>query len=73
VHDKELYQQILGLRTPWVVEGVEVKKESQEVVVHVGLEGPIVLGCPDCDNPFSLREATTLPTPDIEEPNEFYA
>jgi transposase len=48
VHDKDLYQQILGLRKPWVVERVEVNRGSQEVVVHVGLEGPIVLGCPEC-------------------------
>ena len=48
VHDKDLYQQILGLRKPWVVESVELKREKQEVIVDVGLEGPIVLGCPDC-------------------------
>ena len=40
MHDKELYQQILGLSKPWVVESVELDREKEEVVITVGLKGP---------------------------------
>ena len=48
MHDKELYQQILGLQKPWVVEEVQLRQDLREVTVRLGLEGPIVLGCPEC-------------------------
>ena len=49
MRDKELYQQILGLKAPWVVESVELDKEKLEVIVRVTLKGWIVLCCPECD------------------------
>ena len=33
MHDKELYQQILGLEAPWVVESVDLDNEKKEIVV----------------------------------------
>lgn len=38
MQDWELYQTLLGLKNPWVVEGVEVKAEEKKVVVKVGYE-----------------------------------
>ena len=49
MHDKELYQQILGIQRPWFVESVKLDKESEEIQIKVGLKGPVVLCCPDCD------------------------
>ncbi len=33
MQDKELYQQILGLSSPWQVTSVELEKASQEIRV----------------------------------------
>ena len=52
MRDKELYQQILGLKAPWVVDSVELDKEKKEIVIRVGLQGSIVLCCPHCDKPM---------------------
>jgi transposase len=52
MRDKDLYQQILGLKAPWVVESVELNKEKKEVVVKVGLKGSIILCCPECGKPM---------------------
>lgn len=48
MQDRELYQRILGIETPWYVESVELKLELGEV--HVYLAHDEVLGweCPEC-------------------------
>ncbi len=48
MHDTELYQQILGLLSPWSVAGVQLDLQSQEVRVLV--EHPQGGGfcCPEC-------------------------
>ena len=33
MHDKELYQQILGIQKPWFVESVKLDKEREEIRV----------------------------------------
>jgi transposase len=47
--DKQLYQQILGLTRPWVVRDVQLELGERRVVVHVGHEKGVRLGCPVCD------------------------
>lgn len=49
MHDKELYQQILGLTKPWVVESVELDRANEEILLKVGLKGSVVLCCPECE------------------------
>ncbi|WP_328188186.1 ISL3 family transposase [Marinobacter sp. OP 3.4] len=43
-----LYEQILGLSSPWFVSGVELDKGQGEVVVQVDLDRSAVLLCPRC-------------------------
>lgn len=49
MRDKELYQQILGLSKPWVVESVALEKDKGQIEIKVTLTGPLVLCCPECD------------------------
>ena len=35
MQDKELYQQILGLSSPWAVSDVQLDQQAQEVRVYV--------------------------------------
>ncbi|WP_139172634.1 transposase family protein, partial [Onishia taeanensis] len=43
-----LYEQILGLPSPWFVSGVELDKDQGEVVVQVCLDRSAKLDCPRC-------------------------
>ena len=52
MRDYELYQQILGLTKPWVVESVELDKDKEQIEIKVALKGAIVLCCPECDKPM---------------------
>ncbi len=36
--DSDVYQQVLGLQSPWRVAQVELDQAAQRVVVHVGVE-----------------------------------
>ena len=51
MNDRELYQKILGLEAPWVVAGVEVATEAEEVRVRLELEPGSELRCPECSEP----------------------
>ena len=46
--DRALYTTILGLSEPWVVERVEVSKETEEVRVRLAMRGAAKLECPVC-------------------------
>ena len=46
--DRALYQTILGLETPWVVERVELRTDPQEVDVWVGAAPGTPFACPQC-------------------------
>jgi transposase len=47
VNDKKLYEQILGINTPWHVEAVELKLDQGQILIAV--EGsPAVEICPEC-------------------------
>jgi len=45
---KELYAQILGIKSPWQVSGVELALSEGEVTVHVEQEKGVRPCCPTC-------------------------
>jgi transposase len=55
MQDLQLYQQILGLVTPWKVQAVELKVKEQEVLVRVACE-PTVWGCPQCQQRMHIHD-----------------
>jgi len=48
MHDRELYQQILGLTYPWQVEDIRLDLEERQVVVVAGYVSSEAVGCPSC-------------------------
>jgi len=48
MQDKELYQHILGLSTPWSVSDVKLNIESQEITVRVDHPRGTKFCCPEC-------------------------
>ena len=48
MRDKELYAQILGIKSPWQVSGVELALSEGEVTVHVEQEKGARGCCPTC-------------------------
>jgi len=48
MQDRQLYQQILGIVSPWIVERVELKLESGEVHVHLNHAKDASWKCPEC-------------------------
>ncbi len=48
MQDKELYQTILGLSTPWQVENVELDVIQGEIRVSVEHPRSVKFGCPEC-------------------------
>lgn len=48
MRDKDLYQQILGIKSPWRVFDVDLDVKGEAVTVHVALESNAELLCPEC-------------------------
>lgn len=48
MQDRELYAQILGVREPWRVDGVDLKVDEGEVHVHLGHDAGLSWPCPEC-------------------------
>ncbi|MBA3936476.1 MAG: hypothetical protein H0X38_03360 [Planctomycetes bacterium] len=48
MRDRELYQQILGLSSPWKVDDIRLSLADRQVVVVVGHEPGMPLSCPTC-------------------------
>ena len=53
MHDRRLYERILGLPEPWHVQDVELRDEAREVIVQVRLRRPLQLSCPECGEPMA--------------------
>jgi len=47
VNDKKLYEQILGINTPWHVEGVELKLDQGQILIAVEGSSAVEV-CPEC-------------------------
>lgn len=48
MQDKDLYAQILGIQSPWVVRAVDLDLPNGEVVVRVQHDPGTALRCPEC-------------------------
>ena len=48
MRDKDLYAQILGIKSPWQVAGVELDVSAGEVTVQVEQEAGVKSCCPSC-------------------------
>lgn len=47
MHDRELYEQLLGVKAPWMVDEVKVDLKAAEVVVRLSCDAE-ALKCPEC-------------------------
>lgn len=56
MQDKELYQHILGLKSPWTVSAVELDHEQEEIRVRVVHESGAKFRCPECDAELSCHD-----------------
>ena len=56
MQDSQLYQQILGITTPWRVERVELKVQDGEVHVYLGHEAQVGWTCPECETECPLYD-----------------
>ncbi len=56
MQDKELYQQILGLSSPWQVSSVELDKASLEIRVRVEHPRGTKFCCPDCNTELPCHD-----------------
>lgn len=56
MQDRQLYQQILGIASPWRVERVELKLEDAEVHVHLAHEDGREWACPECGRACALHD-----------------
>jgi transposase len=48
MQDRQLYEQILGIASPWFVERVELKLEAGQVDVHLAHRPDTTWTCPEC-------------------------
>ena len=56
MQDKELYAQILGIHSPWIVDRVELKLTDGEVHIHLVHEPGMQWPCPECGQPCALYD-----------------
>lgn len=58
MQDKELYQQILGLESPWSIGEVQLDIENQQVDIHVVHPRETKFGCPECGKSLACYDHT---------------
>jgi transposase len=56
MQDKELYQRILGLDSPWSVANVELHTDAQEILVYVEHPRGTSFCCPECQQALSCYD-----------------
>lgn len=56
MQDKELYQQILGLSSPWTVADVQIDHEAQEIRVRVEHPRGAKFRCCECDSECPIHD-----------------
>ena len=56
MQDRQLYEQILGIGTPWQVREVELKLAEREVHVYLGHGSAAVWPCPECGRECPLYD-----------------
>lgn len=62
MQDRQLYEQILGITSPWFVERVELKLENGEVNVHLGHAKDASWKCPECGQDCALYDHQAVRT-----------
>jgi len=56
MQDRQLYEQILGIGTPWRVERVELRLEEGEVHVYLAHDSSAIWACPECGQDCGLYD-----------------
>ena len=56
MQDKQLYQQILGIESPWVVSEVDLRLDEGEIHVRLSHKRKLKWPCPECGEPCSLYD-----------------
>lgn len=56
MQDRELYQQILGIMSPWRVRDVELDMKEGEVVVLLEHDADAKFSCPECGRPSPIHD-----------------
>lgn len=56
MQDKELYQQVLGLASPWFVTRVKLTLEEERVDVWADHDPAAAWACPECGKPLALYD-----------------
>jgi transposase len=56
VNDTALYQQLLGLASPWRVQSVALKINEQEVAVAVAYDPATTWACPECAQAMGIHD-----------------
>lgn len=56
MQDRQLYEQILGIASPWFVDRVELKLEQGEVCVYLAHRDSAVWQCPECGRECPLHD-----------------
>ena len=56
MEDKELYQHILGLETPWSVDEVKLDLDQQQIDIHVNHRRGTKFGYPECNQSLSCYD-----------------
>ncbi len=59
MRDKNLYAQILGIQSPWVVREVDLNLQGGEIHIHVNYDPQGSLTCPECGSEvpgYDIRE-----------------
>ena len=60
MQDKELYQYILGLDSPWSVANVALNMEDQQIDVHVEHPARTKFCCPECGKSLACYETESI-------------
>ena len=56
MQDRQLYQQILGIASPWFVDDVELRVEAEEVQVHLKHHQDAAWHCPECGRACPIHD-----------------
>lgn len=62
MQDRQLYEQILGIQSPWFVDHVELKLEYGQVHVHLDHHEHAAWQCPECGRQCPLHDHTVSRT-----------
>ena len=75
MQEREFYQQILGLESPWYVSDVKLDMEAQQVDVYVAHPEATKFCCPDCNQDLGCYDHCGVQTncyPPMTEPLTAY-